>query len=463
VFSSHNLRVVCGRDWKEHQFLLQGNAVSDALSEATPQAALRGTQRRMVLFASMFGSVIEWYDFLLYGTATALVFNKQFFPTQDPFTGLIAAFGVYAAGFVARPLGALLCGHFGDRRGRKTMLVATVVMMGGGTFLIGCLPTYGQIGVTAPVLLVLLRVAQGIGFGGEWGGAVLLAVEHMPRNRRGLAGSIVQMGYPLGIIASIGAFATLSFLPQDQFLSWGWRVPFWLSLILLVPVLVVRLRIDESPVFAAAARRRQLARLPIAEVLESHLKSFLLALGLKLSETAFVSIVSIFSLSYVTLKLGLPKSVILNGVLLGAALETVTIPLCGWLSDKYGRKTMFFIGCGFSILAAFPLFELLDTRNPTVIATTIAIAMSLGQASMFGPGPAWMAELFPTHVRYTGASAGFQLGGALAGGFVPLLATVLLKSSEGDTWGISCLIIGIAIVTLVATIAAPETSRSDLG
>ncbi|WP_144147050.1 MFS transporter [Paraburkholderia sp. BCC1884] len=410
-----------------------------------------------ILFASLLGSVIEWYDFLLYGTATALVFNKLFFPSFDPMIGTIVAFGVYAAGFIARPVGAIVFGHFGDRFGRTTTLALTVVIMGGGTFLIGCLPTYGQIGVAAPILLVLLRVVQGIGFGGEWGGAVLLAIEHAPVHRRGLFGSIVQLGWPLGIVTSVSAFALLAPINSERFLSWGWRIPFWFSFILMGLALFIRLRVAETPAFKTAFSERRIARIPVLAIIRDQRHSFLLATGLKLSEIGLVVVVTVFAIGYVTAHLGLPKEVILNSVLMAAVVELFTIPMFGWLSDRLGRRTIFIAGCVFTIAFAFPLFALLDTRNPLTIAIAVVVAVNLGHASMFALESAWMSELFPTHLRYTGASMGFQFGGALAGGFVPFVAAILMRESGGKTWPISIMIIALAGVTLAAALAAPET------
>ncbi|MGF6768549.1 MHS family shikimate/dehydroshikimate transporter-like MFS transporter [Paraburkholderia sp. GAS199] len=431
--------------------------MTNFVSHSTVGDRARHSSATTVLFASVLGSVIEWYDFLLYGTATALVFNKLFFPSFEPVVGIISAFGAYAAGFVARPVGAIIFGHFGDRFGRTTTLALTVAIMGGGTFLIGCLPTYGQIGVAAPILLVLLRVVQGIGLGGEWGGAVLLAIEHAPRHRRGLFGSIVQLGWPLGIVTSVSAFALLAPIDSASFLSWGWRIPFWLSLILMVLALFIRLRVAETPAFKNAFSERRLERVPLLAIVQDQRRSFLLAVGLKLSEIGLVVVLTVFAISYVTGHLGLSKDVILNAVVMAALLELVTIPMFGWLSDRLGRRIIFIAGCVFTIGFAFPLFMLLDTRDPLTIAITVVIAVNLGHASMFAAESAWMSELFPTQLRYTGASMGFQVGGALAGGFVPLIAAILMRESEGKTWPISIMIIALAAITLAASLVAPDT------
>ncbi|KQO94538.1 MFS transporter [Methylobacterium sp. Leaf91] len=418
--------------------------------------------RRQIVWSSVIGTTVEWYDFLIYGTASALVFNKLFFPSIDPVVGTIAAFGSYAVGFLARPLGGIVFGHFGDKIGRKAMLSLTIMIMGLGTFLIGCLPTYSQIGVWAPILLVTLRLVQGIGIGGEWGGAVLMVVESVPAHRRGFFGSIVQLGYPLGVILSIGAFALAGLMPEAEFLAWGWRLPFLASAFLVGVGLFIRLRLHETPSFQRVKQRAAVAKIPVVEILTEHPRTFLKAVGLKVSEIAYVSIVTVFSISYVTGQLGLPRSVILNGILIAAIIELFTIPVFGWLSDRYGRRTLFVVACLFSIVFAFPLFQLLDTRDPTVITLTVAVALSFGQGIMFGTGAAWMSELFDARLRYSGASLGFQVGAALSGGFTPLIAAALLTWSSGATWPISVYLIVLACVTLVAAFLSPETARRQI-
>src|SRR6202045_2335434 len=287
---------------------------------------------KRIVVSSIVGTAVEWYDFLIYGTASALVFNKLFFPLSNPTLGTIAAFGTYGVGFLARPLGAAIFGHFGDRVGRKAMLAMTIIIMGFGTFLIGLLPTYDQIGIAAPILLVLLRLLQGIGIGGEWGGAVLMVVENAPSRNRGLLGSMVQIGWPIGNLAAIGIFAALSQVPDSDFLAWAWRIPFLISIVLVGVGLYIRLQLEETPVFREIEAKNEVAKLPLIEILTRHRRSFFTAVGLKLSEVSYAIIVGVFAISYVTGHLAMPRNVIINAILLSAAVALLMIPVFGWLS-----------------------------------------------------------------------------------------------------------------------------------
>jgi MFS transporter, MHS family, shikimate and dehydroshikimate transport protein len=415
-----------------------------------------------IVISSIVGTAVEWYDFLIFGTASALVFNKLFFPLSNPALGTIAAFGSYGVGFLARPLGAAIFGHFGDRVGRKAMLAMTIVIMGLGTFLIGLLPTYGQIGILAPVLLVVLRLLQGIGLGGEWAGAVLMVVENAPAKNRGLLGAMVQLGYPIGNLAAIGALALLAQLPEADFLAWGWRIPFLISILIAGIGLYIRMRLEETPVFRELEAKKATARLPLIEVLTAHPRAFFTAVGLKLSEISYVSIAGVFAISYVTTKLALPRSVILNAILLSAVLALVAIPVFGWLSDRIGRKAMFYASCVFAIAFAFPMFCLLDTRDPLTITLTVIAAIIFGQIIGFGVGAPWYSELFAARLRYSGASLGFQIGAAISGGLTPFAAATFMAWTGGATWPISIYLIVLALLTLIATMAAPETAGKPL-
>ena len=416
---------------------------------------------RHIVLASVLGTTVEWYDFLIYGVGAALVFNKLFFPSFDPLVGTLAAFGTYAVGFVARPVGGAIFGHYGDRLGRKAMLTLTMIIMGGGTFLIGLLPTYEQIGIFAPILLIFLRLLQGIGIGGEWGGAVLMVIESGDPKRRGFLGSLVQVGFPLGMVLATIVFAAVSKLPESDFLAWGWRVPFLISCLLVGVGMFVRLKLVETPKFRELQNHDEVAEMPILDVLRGDWKNFLIAVGLKLTEVAWVYILTVFIVFYAATRLGLSRSIILDAVLYAALLELITIPLFGILSDKIGRKPMYAAGAILSALLAFPLFTLLDTKDTLTITLTIAVVMSLTHGLMFGPQAAFLPELFGTKVRYSGASLGCQVSAAISGGFAPLIATALLTWENG-TRSISLYLVGLAAVTLLAVIASKETAFRDL-
>ncbi len=420
--------------------------------------AARSTDMKRVVVASIIGTTIEWYDFLIYATASALIFTKLFFPSSNPGLSAIASFGTLGVGYFARPLGAAIFGHFGDRLGRKAMLATTIVLMGLGTFLIGLLPTYEHIGVAAPILLVLLRLFQGVGLGGEWGGAVLIVVENAKRENRGLLGSMVQLGYPLGTLSAVGVFAVLSHTSEADFLGWAWRIPFLISIFLAGAGLYIRLQLQETPVFRELQAENKVARLPLVEVLTKEPRAFFTAIGLKLSEISYAMIAGVFAINYVTVRLGMPKSVILNAVFVSSVVALLAIPLFGWISDQIGRKAMFYAGSLFAMAFSFPFFWLLNTRDPLIITLTIVAAITFGQMIGFAAGAAWYTELFAARMRYTGASLGFQIGAAISGGLTPFAAAAFLSWTNGAAWPVSMYLIALAVITLCATIAAPETA-----
>ena len=409
----------------------------------------------------MVGTAIEWYDFFLYGTAAALVFNRLFFPTLDPLSGTMAAFASYAVGFFARPLGGIVFGHFGDRIGRKSMLVTTLVMMGVATFLVGLLPTYDQIGLMAPILLVALRVVQGLAVGGEWGGAVLMVAEHAGSGRRGFFVSFVQVGVPLGLLMATGIFSLFTLLPEPAFLSWGWRIPFLLGIVLTGLGFFIRLRVMESPVFEKARDAKPAARLPIVEVLRSHKKNVLLSMGARMAENAFFYIFTVWVLSYATQTLGLSRSSLLNGVLLGSAVQLVAIPFFGALSDRVGRKPVYLWGTVCLLVMTMPFFWLVQTRSEPLVWLAIVLGM-VGHAALYGPQAAFFSELFGTRTRYTGASLGYQLAAPFAGGLAPLIASALLGWSGGATWPIAIYLGILSLITIASVLLAAETNRASL-
>jgi metabolite-proton symporter len=416
---------------------------------------------RLVALASMVGTTIEWYDFFLYGTAAALVFNRLFFPTFDPLMGTLAAFGTYTVGFVARPVGGIVIGHFGDRIGRKSMLVLTLVIMGLATFLIGLLPTYEQIGPWAAVALVILRIAQGFGVGGEWGGAVLMAVEHAPARSRGFYGSWPQIGVPAGLLISTAVFAVFARLPEDQFLSWGWRVPFLVSIVLVAIGLLIRVRILETPTFAKIKASGTEARQPFFEVLERYPKQVLLAMGARVAENGAFYVYSTFMLVYATQKVAMDRSIVLNGLLVASALELVAIPIFGALSDRLGRRPVYLFGAVVTALFAYPLFWLFDTGSAPLVWLALVVVFTLSHGAMSAPQAAFLSELFGTRVRYSGASLGAQLASVLAGGLSPFIATGLLRQ-YGSGGPLALYVIAMALITIVSVVLATETMHDDI-
>src|SRR5688572_13746666 len=416
---------------------------------------------RVVALASLIGTTIEWYDFFLYGTAAALVFNRLFFPNSDPLMGTLYAFGTFAVGFFARPVGGIIIGHYGDKIGRKSMLVLTLVIMGVATFLIGLLPTYAQIGPWAAVALVVLRVAQGFGVGGEWGGAVLMAVEHAPPGRRGFYGSWPQIGVPAGLLLSTLIFTPFSRLPQESFLSWGWRIPFLLSVVLVVVGLVIRVRILETPAFSRIKEERREARQPILDVLRHYPREVLVAMGARLAESGAFYIYTVFILIYATTHVGMDRNIVLTGIMIAAALELISIPLFGLLSDLVGRRPVYLFGAITTAVLAYPLFWMMDSAVPALVWLALALALAVGHAAMYAPQGAFFSELFGARVRYSGASLGPQLSSVLAGGLSPIIATTLLEYGYGRG-ALSAYLVGMSVITIVAVGVAAETVRHDI-
>ena len=416
---------------------------------------------RLVGLASLIGTTIEWYDFFLYGTAAALVFDKIFFPTFDPFMGRLTSLATYSIAFVARPLGGIIIGHYGDRIGRKSMLVLTLMIMGIATFLIGALPTYNQLGASAAVLLVLLRVGQGFGVGGEWGGAILMAVEHAPPGKRGFYGSWPQIGVPAGLLLSTMVFIPFSRLPEAAFLSWGWRVPFLLSLVLVLIGLIIRVRIIETPAFARMKEEKQEARQPIFEVLRHYPRQVLVAMGARLAENGAFYLYTVFVLVYAVQKVGMDRNIVLTGILIASAVELATIPLFGALSDWIGRRPVYLFGAITTAVLAYPFFRMMDTGSPWLVRLALLLTLSIGHAAMYAPQGTFFSELFGARVRYSGASLGAQLASVLAGGLSPIIATTFLKYGYGRG-ALSLYLIGMAVITIIALAVASETLRHDI-
>lgn len=423
---------------------------------------------KRVVSASLIGTTIEWYDFFLYGSAAALVFNKLFFPESDPLVGTLLAFLTYAIGFVARPVGALVFGHYGDRLGRKKLLVISLLMMGGATCAIGLLPTHTQIGSLAAILLTVLRLIQGFALGGEWGGAVLLVSEHGDARRRGYWASWPQTGVPVGQLLATAVLAVLTAtLSSSAFESWGWRIPFLLSGVLVLVGLWIRLSVDESPVFKAAlakaeARkaREKVEAMPLLTVLRHHWRDVLIAMGARMAENISYYVITAFVLVYGHQHLGMDKQTVLNAVLIASAVHFVTIPMWGALSDRLGRRPVYLLGAAGIGLWMFPFFWLLDTENFGAVLLAVSVGLFL-HGAMYGPQAAFFTELFATRVRYSGASIGAQFSSVAAGAPAPLIATALLADFEGST-PIALYVIASVLLTLLAVGVAKETRMRDL-
>jgi metabolite-proton symporter len=417
---------------------------------------------RKVALASLIGTSVEWYDFFLYGTASALIFSRLFFPTFDPLTGTLYSFGTFAVGFAARPIGGIVCGHFGDRIGRRSMLVITLLIMGIATFMIGLLPTYHKVGIWAPILLVLLRVAQGFGLGGQWGGAVLMAVEHSPRGKRGFYGSWPQIGLPVGLLLSTLVFGQISKLPEAALLEWGWRVAFLVSIVLVGLGLYIRLSVTEPPGFAEVRQTHTTSRLPILEALRRHPKNVLLVMGARIAENGAFYLFSVFVLTYATRpSVGFSSSMALKAVSIAAFIQILTIPAFGMLSDRLGRRPVYLFGAIFTGVFAFPFFWLIETSVPGLLVLSMVLALSVGHAAMYAPQASFVAELFGTRVRYSGLSLGYQLASVIAGGLSPFIATSLLRQT-GSSSPIALYIILMAAITTSSVYMAVETAHQDI-
>ncbi|GAA4845549.1 MFS transporter [Saccharopolyspora rosea] len=406
------------------------------------------------------GTTIEWYDFYLYGTATALVFDRLFFPAGNPTASTLAAFATFAAGFGARPVGALVSGHLGDRVGRKPMLVASLLMMGFATLAIGFLPTYVHIGLAAPALLVAVRLLQGLAAGAEWGGAALLAVEHAKPGRRGWYGSMVQVGSPTGMLLASGGFATVRLLVGDSaFDAWGWRVPFLVSIVLIALGLVIRVKLDDGEIFARARDQQELARWPLLEVVRTQQKNLWLTAGMRLSQNGGYSIYTTFGLTYVAQHFGTHNDLGLTAILISSAVGLVSTPAWAALSDRVGRRPLYLFGAIGGGLFLPAHFLAVNSGSPVLVVLAVVIGINVFQDAMYGPQAAWFSELFGTKVRYSGASIGYQFGSVVSGGLAPLIAAALLVAGGGSPWLIVLFFAGLSALTAVSAYLAAETYR----
>lgn len=431
------------------------------MTDVSPRATAPEISMKRVVLVSLAGSTIEWYDFFIYGAAAALVFNQLFFPSFVPLAGTLLAFSTFAVGFLIRPLGAVIFGHFGDKFGRKPALVTAMLTMGVATTAIGLLPTYETVGVLAPIMLITLRLIQGLALGGQWGGAVLLVTESAPNNERGFYGSFAQMGVPAALILSNLLFLAITVaVPTEAFTAWGWRIPFLLSIILIGVGLYAQSRLDDTPAMRNVHQAHAEARSPVVDLFRTHSKAIALAAGATIVNGASYYILAVYMLSYGTEVLQLPRSTVLTGVLLSAVASGVAILAFAALSDRVGRRKVFLSGAALMALWAFPLFWLVDTGS----AILIGVALVVGQiffSMTYGPAPALFSEMFGTQVRYSGVSVGYQIGSVLGGAFAPIIATSLY-AAFGTSAAVSAYLVVVAVVSFASVFLVTETYRTNI-
>ncbi len=413
---------------------------------------------RKAVVGSFFGTALEAYDFLLYGSAAGLVFSRLFFPSSDPLSGTLLAFATYAVGFVARPIGGILIGNYGDRIGRKPMLLLTLGLMGAVTALIGLLPTYAQVGILAPILLCVLRFIQGIAYGGEWGGAVLVVIEHAPRNRRGFLGGFPNGGVPLGLVVASGLLSLSATWSGEDFMTWGWRVPFVASILMIFIGIYVRSKITETPEFIAVQRQGRTSRVPVLEAIRRHPREILLTAGAFLLINGGYFVIVVFMLTYGGRTLGVGIPTMLNAVMIASFFQIFASIGFGALSDRVGRlpvvmSAAVFIGC-----YVFPCFWMVETKDPVIITVAMTIGL-IAFGAVYGPVAAFFTEIYDTDVRYSGASLGYQLGAVFGGGLAPLIATSLQASAGGATWPVCLYVIGLAVLAVICLALLGETNK----
>lgn len=412
--------------------------------------------------AAFLVTVIEWYDYFLYGMAAALVFAKLFFPTVSATTGTIAAYGTFAMGFFSRPLGGFFFGYLGDKIGRRRMLIITLLLMGTSTFLVGCMPTYAMAGIAAPIGLTTLRFCQGLAVGGAWGGAALFAVEHSASGRRGWYGSWMQSSLPIGMILSTMAYKICTGLNNESFMAWGWRVPFLLALVMAAAGCLVLRGVDESPLFVEAQAEKALVKNPILKAFQEEWRGILIVMGARVGENALFYLFTVFVISYCTQNLSLERGMVLSGLLLASALELPAILFYGWLSDRIGRRMVYLSGLVIFFVFGFPYFWLLELRQTDWVWLAIIISLAVAHGALYAPQAAFFSELFGTRVRYSGASMGYQLAAPFAGGLAPVLATAFLGMAGGKPTYVAIYIMVLAGISMISVLMARETFRQEL-
>ena len=424
--------------------------------------SLSSPEMRRILASSFLGSAIEFYDFILYATAASLVFNKIFFTNLTPGVAIFASFATLAVGYLARPLGGIIFGHFGDKIGRKGVLITSMAMMGGASTLIGLLPPTAQVGMLAPIALIVLRVVQGLAVGGEWGGAMLMALEHAPKERRGFAASFANMGGPAGAVMATLAVSAVSLLPNEQFLAWGWRIPFILSIALVGIGLIIRLKVTESPLFLSLEQKAEERKTPIREVLTRYPKSVIRGTLVGMSSYTVQGLMTVWAISFVVDDLGMDRTSVLNIKAIGAALTVVGIWFAARYSDKYGRRPVMMVGILAGALLALPIMFMLELGQLWLFAIALFISNGIIQASIFGPFGAFTAELFPTRIRYTGASLVYQLSSTVGAGFTPMIVAGLVLVAGGKLWLVGVVWAATFLVAALAMRGMKEGKDADL-
>ncbi|NJC71399.1 MHS family MFS transporter [Planosporangium thailandense] len=430
------------------------------MSTSSAVVTTRQMTTRRAAIASLVGTTIEWFDFFVYGLAAALVFGHLFFPKADPHVGRLASFATLGVAFVARPVGAAIFGHLGDRLGRKATLIATLSLMGLSTGLIGCLPSYDAIGVWAPTLLIVLRLLQGLAVGGEWGGAVLLSVEHAPSHRVRLFGSAPQMGSPLGLVLATGVMSWVATLPDKQLFSWGWRVPFITGFVLLVIGLLIRVGVTESTQFQQVKQARQVSRLPVGEVFVRAWRGLTLGVTLQASVNVVFYLISTYFVTYATTSLGLARSTALWMVMVAAAVDLVALPLLAALSDRVGAHRVFWFGVLFTVVAAFPFFWLLNGHHIVGTGLVVIVMLVCAHATTYAVVSSMIADQFDTRVRYSGAALSNALGGLIFSAPTPFIAEAVVGSHGGRWWPLAVMTIGASVISAIAIACTPRTIRA---
>ncbi|WP_411731056.1 MFS transporter [Paeniglutamicibacter sp.] len=425
--------------------------------------SLNSPHMRRILASSFIGSAIEFYDFILYATAASLVFNKVFFVNLPPAVALFASFATLAVGYLARPLGGIIFGHYGDKLGRKGVLITSMVMMGVASTIIGLLPPTAQVGVIAPIALIALRIIQGLAVGGEWGGAMLMALEHAPKERRGFAASFANMGGPAGAVLATLAVSAVSTLPTEQFLAWGWRIPFIASLGLVAIGLVIRLKVTESPLFLALEGKAEEKKIPLLQVLTKYPKSVLMGTLVGMSSYTVQGLMTVWAISYVVEEAGMDRTAVLNVKAVGATLTIVAVWFASRYSDRLGRRPVMMFGIIAGAVLALPMMWMLQMGELWLFAIALFLANGVIQGTIFGPFGAFTAELFPTRIRYTGASLVYQLSSTLGAGFTPMIVTGLVLLGGGTLWIAGAVWAGVFVIAALAMRSIKEGKDADLG